>query len=162
MTRIAGIAALIGIIGLASAGIAGCASSDGKNAARPPNDERRPNAIGGVVGKALGDVGLEVDVDNFAGEDRKRHAQASHRAFLAEPVGGQRSWSNPATGSHGTTTITGRFRNADRVPCKHFTRNTILNGKTYITDGAACEQLDGTWRIVDLRPRNEGQPVSTD
>jgi surface antigen len=110
----------------------------------------------------LGDVGLEVDVDDFSGDDRRRHAEASYQAFLAEPVGGKRSWSNPATGNHGTTTITGLFRNVDGMACKRFTRNTILNDQTYIADGTACEQPDGTWNVVDLRPRNDGQPVNTD
>jgi surface antigen len=168
-TRFAG---LIGLAGLAAVVVAGCASSDGQDAppppgagesaAPPPSNERSPDAIGGVVGKMLGDVGLEVDVDDFSGDDRRRHAEASYQAFLAEPVGGKRSWSNPATGNHGTTTITGLFRNVDGMACKRFTRNTILNDQTYIADGTACEQPDGTWNVVDLHPRNDGQPVNTD
>ncbi len=167
MTRCA---RLIGIVSLAAAVITGCASNDrgnappppnmGESAAPPPSNERSPDAIGGVVGKALGDVGIEVDVDNFSHEDRKRHAQASYQAFLDEPVGGRRNWSNPATGNHGTTTITGEYRNAEGAPCKRFTRSTILNSQTYITDGTACRQPDGSWRVGELRPRNDGQPVS--
>jgi len=172
MNRLARFAGLIGIVSLATAGVAGCASSDRESASPPPGtgesiaappsrDQPRPDAIGGVVGKALGDVGLEVDVDNFSHEDRTRHAQASYQAFLSEPVGGETSWSNPATGNHGTTTITGLYRNADGMPCKRFTRNTILNDQTYITDGTACQQPDGTWAVGELRPRNDGQPVNT-
>jgi len=171
MTRFARFAGLIGIFGLAAAAIIGCESSNeqsappppnaGENAAPPPSDQPSPDAIGGVVGKALGDVGLEVDVDNFSHEDRKRHARASYQAFLAEPVGGKRSWSNPATGNHGTTAITGQYRNAEGAPCKRFTRNTIVDSQTYITDGTACQQPDGTWAVGDLRPRNDGQPVNT-
>ena len=161
MNRFARIAVLVGLVNLAAAAVAGCASSDGENAAPPPSDQLSPNAIGGVVGKALGDVGIEVDVDNFGMEDRARHTETSQQAFLAEPVGGTRSWSNPATGNHGTTTITGAFRNAEGTPCKRFTRNTILNDQTYITDGTACQQPDGAWTIGELRPRNDGQPVTS-
>jgi surface antigen len=171
MTRFARIAGMVGIVSLAAAAIAGCESNDGQSAPPPPNagqsaapppsNEPSPDAIGGVVGKALGDVGLEVDVDNFNREDRRRHAQASYQAFLAEPVGGTRRWSNPATGNHGATTITGEYRNADGSPCKRFTRNTILDNQTYITDGTACQQPDGTWAVGELRPRNDGQPVTT-
>lgn len=157
ITRFAG---WIGILGLAAAAITGCAPSAGETAAPPPNNEPSPNAIGGVVGKALGKVGIEVDVDNFSHEDRKRHARASYRAFLAEPVGGKRNWSNPATGNHGTTTITGEYRNAEGAPCKRFTRSTVLANQTYITDGTACQQPDGTWAVGELRPRNDGQPVT--
>lgn len=169
MTRFARFAGLIGLVSLTAATIAGCESTNeqsappppgvGQGAAPPPSNEPSPNAIGGVVGKALGDVGLEVDVDNFNHEDRKRHATASYQAFLAEPVGGTQRWSNPATGNHGTTTITGEFRNAEGAPCKRFTRNTIVNNQTYITDGTACQQPDGTWAVGELRPRNDGQPV---
>jgi surface antigen len=159
MTRFARIAVLVGLVNLAAAAVAGCASREGQSAPPPPSDQPSPNAIGGVVGKALGDVGIEVDVDNFSGEDRLRHTETSYQAFLAEPVGGTRSWSNPATGNHGTTTITGTFRNAEGTPCKRFTRHTILNDDTYITDGTACQQPDGTWAVVDLHPRNDGQPV---
>ncbi len=113
------------------------------------------------AGEQRRDVGLEVDVDNFNHEDRRRHAQASYQAFLAEPAGGTRRWSNPATGNHGTTTITGEYRNAESAPCKRFTRNTIVNDQTYITDGTACQQPDGTWAVGELRPRNDGQPVTT-
>ena len=171
MTRFARFAGLIGLVSLAAAAIAGCASSEresappppgvGQGAAPPPSNQPNPNAIGGVVGKALGDVGLEVDVDNFNREDRTRHAAASYQAFLSEPVGGKTSWSNPATGNHGTTTITGLFRNAEGMPCKRFTRNTIIDNQTYITDGTACQQPDGTWAVGELRPRNDGQPVNT-
>ena len=61
-----------------------------------------------------------------------------------------------------TLNIAGEIlRNAEGAPCKRFTRSTILDNQTYITDGTACQQPDGTWAVGELRPRNDGQPVTT-
>lgn len=93
-------------------------------------------------------------------EDSDRYARSTYDAFLNEPVGSETSWQNPATGSHGTTTITGAYVRPDGVPCKEFTQRVRLNGEQREVGGAACQAPDGTWQVVDITPDSRPEPQS--
>ena len=86
-------------------------------------------------------------------EDTYRYAESTYGAFLNEPVGSETLWRNPATGSHGTTTITNAFVQADGAQCKEFTQRVSFNADQREVDGIACTAPDGTWEVRDINPQ---------
>lgn len=91
-------------------------------------------------------------------EDSYRYADSTYDAFLNEPVGSQTSWRNPATASHGTTTITGQYVRADGAECKEFSQQVTFNDERRQVDGAACKADDGTWKVIDVEPDSRARP----
>lgn len=88
--------------------------------------------------------------------DRREHATATYGAFLNEPVGSHTSWQNPATGSHGTTTIIETYTDPKGRPCKKFNQRIVLKGEpaTQVVEGTACRQQGGDWEVVDVAPQS--------
>jgi surface antigen len=107
------------------------------------------------VGGPIRVGGIEICFQDacVAQEDTYRYAQSTDDAFLNEPVGSETSWRNPATGSHGTTTITGAFVQADGTQCKEFTQRVSFNADQREVDGVACQAADGTWEVWDIEPQ---------
>jgi surface antigen len=117
----------------------------------------RVSEEGGSRGQVGGPIRLgpvEICFQNacVAEEDSYRYSESTYESFLNEPVGSQTSWQNPATGSHGTTTIIREFARADGTKCKEFTQSVVLNARQRHVDGTACRAGDGTWNVVDVKP----------
>jgi surface antigen len=96
--------------------------------------------LGGLTGGVIGDY--------FDQRDREYHAQSSYQAFQTQGPGGQTTWNNPQTGDSGMTRIDGTFVNAQGQQCKNFTQTLNVHGEAHMVDGVACEQADGTWKVV--------------
>jgi surface antigen len=114
------------------------------------SEEGSESQVGGPI--RLGPVEICFQNACVAEEDSYRYSESTYESFLNEPVGSQTSWRNPATGSHGTTTITRAFTRADGAECKAFTQSVVLKAEQRDVDGVACRANDGTWNVVDVKP----------
>ncbi|HUY68540.1 MAG TPA: RT0821/Lpp0805 family surface protein [Alphaproteobacteria bacterium] len=95
--------------------------------------------LGGFVGNRLGNT-----VDE---SDRRQATQAEQRAYTA-PVGQQITWNNPQNGNSGTITPIrdGHAQNGEY--CREFQETIVVGGQQKQGYGTACQQPDGSWKIV--------------
>jgi surface antigen len=95
--------------------------------------------IGGFLGNQLG--GMVDDAD------KKRASAAEQRAYTA-PVGQQITWNNPQNGNSGTITPTRDGYAANGAYCREFQQTITVGGQQQQGFGKACQQPDGSWKIV--------------
>jgi surface antigen len=93
-------------------------------------------AIGNQIGRGLNDV------------DRMRMREAEQRAYAA-PIGEAIVWNNPGTGNSGTVTPTRDGRSTAGRYCREFQTEVTVGGKKENAHGVACQQPDGSWKIVE-------------
>ncbi|MBV8548581.1 MAG: glycine zipper 2TM domain-containing protein [Alphaproteobacteria bacterium] len=115
------------------------------------------NALGGhtATGKAAGTltgVLLGGFLGNRAGamideSDRAAAAKAEQRAYTA-PVGQQITWNNPQNGNSGVITPTRDGYDQSGAYCREFQQTITVGGKQQQGYGKACQQPDGSWKIV--------------
>jgi len=97
-------------------------------------------AIGTIAGAVIGrHVGKEMDE-----ADRIKAAQALETA----PTGYRSTWKNPDTGAQYVMTPTNTYQGGSG-PCREYTVDTTVEGKSQKVRGTACRQADGTWKTVD-------------
>ena len=89
-------------------------------------------AIGGNVGKSMDDT------------DRLKAAHT----FETVRTGVSSNWVNPDTGNQYTVTPT-RTYDAGTGPCREYTIDAKVGGKTEKLYGTACRQADGSWKVVN-------------
>lgn len=95
--------------------------------------------LGGLLGSEIGS-----SLDNA---DRAYAQQATSSAYSA-PVGQTIRWNNPDSGNYGTITPTrSGTDNGGRV-CREFHQTIYVGGKQESGYGTACQQSDGSWKIV--------------
>lgn len=100
-------------------------------------------AAGVLVGALLGsEIGRSMD-----DVDRMKANQAVVDAHSA-PLGEQITWNNPESGNRGTITPTRDGYSDSGNYCREFYQTVTIGGKTEDAYGIACQQPDGTWRIV--------------
>jgi len=102
-------------------------------------------AAGTLLGAWLGNsVGQTLDrADQNA-------AQTAHTQALSS--GQQIRWNNPDSGHYGTVTPMRDGRdNRTGAYCREFQSQVVVGGQTQNAYGTACQQPDGSWRIVDQR-----------
>ncbi len=118
-------------------------------------------AAGGLIGSSLGHGSaggtlLGVLIGGFAGnqlggviddQDRARERKAEQRAYTA-PVGQQITWNNPQNGNSGTITPTRDGYDQSGAYCREFQQTIVVGGKQQQGYGKACQQPDGSWKIV--------------
>src|SRR6185437_9024536 len=95
--------------------------------------------LGGFVGNQLGST---VDEN-----DRKQAAAAERRAYAA-PIGQQITWNNPNNGNSGTITPVKDGYAQNGAYCREFQENIVVGGQQKQGYGTACQQPDGTWKII--------------
>jgi len=95
--------------------------------------------LGGFVGNQLGGA-----VDDA---DRKRASQAEQRAYTA-PIGQQITWNNPQNGNNGTITPVKDGYAPNGAYCREFQQTITVGGQQKQGYGTACQQPDGSWKIV--------------
>ena len=95
--------------------------------------------IGGLVGSEIGRSMDEVD--------RMRANEAVIRSRNA-PIGETIAWNNPESGNYGAITPVRDGRSASGAYCREFQQSITIGGKREQGYGTACQQPDGTWRIV--------------
>ncbi len=74
--------------------------------------------------------------------------QANNRAYTA-PIGETIRWNNPDSGNYGTITPTrSGTDNGGRI-CREYQQTINVGGKSQSGYGTACQQSDGSWKIVN-------------
>ncbi len=120
-------------------------------------------AAGGLIGSQIGHgsgtaaatvagVLLGGFLGNRAGSmidegDKAAASRAEQRAYNA-PVGQQITWNNPSNGNSGTITPVRDGYAANGSYCREFQQTIIVGGKQQEAFGKACQQPDGSWKIV--------------
>jgi surface antigen len=95
--------------------------------------------LGGFVGNQLGSA---VDEN-----DRKQAGAAEQRAYTA-PIGQQITWNDSKNGNSGTITPIKDGYAQNGAYCREFQQSIIIGGQQKQGYGTACQQPDGTWKIV--------------
>ncbi|MGE0725372.1 MAG: RT0821/Lpp0805 family surface protein [Alphaproteobacteria bacterium] len=100
-------------------------------------------AVGTLVGAFIGsEIGRSLD-----NADRAAMYRAEQQAYRA-PIGQRITWQNPQSGHHGWITPTNQGYDAAGHHCREFEQTIYVAGRAERGVGTACQQPDGTWRIV--------------
>jgi len=100
-------------------------------------------AAGVVLGGWLGnEIGASLDK-----ADRSEMGRAETRAYSA-PIGQQITWNNPQSGNAGTITPVRDGYANDGAYCREFQQTVTIGGQQQQAFGRACQQPDGSWKIV--------------
>jgi surface antigen len=89
-------------------------------------------AIGGSIGRTMDDY------------DRMHTTAALENVRTGVPS----AWVNPDTGYEYVVTPTNTY-DAGTGPCREYTLDATIGGKTEQVYGTACRQADGSWLVVD-------------
>jgi surface antigen len=92
--------------------------------------------VGAVVG---GNVGRSMD-----DTDRIKTARALETVRTGVPS----RWHNPDTG-HQYTVVPTRTYESAQGPCREYTVDAVVGGRSDKVYGTACRQPDGSWRAVN-------------
>lgn len=84
--------------------------------------------IGGSIGQSMND------------DDRQR----AHRAIETTPSNQTTSWRNPDSGNYYEVTPTRTYDNASG-PCRDYTTEAVIDGRSETVYGTACRDADGNW-----------------
>ncbi|MEE4303929.1 MAG: glycine zipper 2TM domain-containing protein [Wenzhouxiangella sp.] len=96
--------------------------------------------IGALAGSAIGgSIGREMDE-----LDRMKMSAT----LETTRTGVYTTWTNPDTGYDYRMVPTRTYESAEG-PCREYTLDAEIGGKTEQVYGTACRQPDGSWRIVD-------------
>lgn len=96
--------------------------------------------LGAVVGNSIGKSMNELD--------RIKMREAEQRAYNA-PMGEAIVWNNPNSGNSGVVTPVRDGRSTAGSYCREFQTEVTVGGKRENAHGVACQQPDGSWRIVE-------------
>jgi surface antigen len=95
--------------------------------------------VGTVAGAMIGgSIGRQMDET-----DRLNTAAALENVRTGVPS----SWVNPDTGYEYVMTPTNTY-DSGTGPCREYTLDATIGGKTEQVYGTACRQADGSWQIV--------------
>lgn len=91
--------------------------------------------IGSEIGRSMDDV------------DRLKANEAVVRSQSA-PIGEQINWNNPASQNYGSITPTRDGYSDSGRYCREFYQTITIDGKKEDAHGIACQEPDGTWKLV--------------
>lgn len=101
-------------------------------------------AVGTLAGAWIGsEIGKRLDA-----RDQAMMSSTTNQALATNPNGQTSSWSNPQSGNSGTVTPTSSYTNAQGQTCRAFNQSVVAGGDEEVRQGTACQQADGSWRIV--------------
>lgn len=96
--------------------------------------------VGTVAGAMIGgSIGRQMDET-----DRLNTAAALENVRTGVPS----SWVNPDTGYEYVVTPTNTY-DSGTGPCREYTMDATIGGKTEQVYGTACRQADGSWKVVN-------------
>jgi len=99
---------------------------------------------GGLAGAFLGNqIGSSLDK-----ADQAYAEQASQQATNA-PVGQTIAWNNPDSGNSGTITPTRDGNDGAGNYCREYQTTVTVGGEVQKAFGTACQQPDGSWKVVN-------------
>ncbi len=133
------------------------------SACGPINNEQIGSVTGGVVGGLLGSqfgggVGKVAAAAGGAlfgaflggriGQymDRQDKLEMQH-ALETAPVGQTVGWKNPDNGNQYRVKPTKTYY-TNKQPCREYTTEAVIGGKSEKIYGKACRQADGSWKVA--------------
>ena len=145
-----------------SLGMAGCAESGGYGTKQTVGGLGGA-ALGGLLGAQFGSgnarvayTGAGVLIGALVGSeigksmdevDRTRANAAIGQAYSA-PLGQQITWNNPNSGNYGSVTPVRDGTSQSGAYCREYQQSIHVGGRLDQGYGIACQQPDGSWRIV--------------
>jgi surface antigen len=101
-------------------------------------------AAGTLLGAFLGsEIGSSLDR-----ADQAYAGRAVQQAYAA-PIGQQIVWNNPESGNSGVIVPIREGRQANtNAYCREYQQTVTVGGRTQQAFGQACQQPDGSWKIV--------------
>lgn len=100
-------------------------------------------AAGTLLGAFLGsEIGSSLDKAD------QMQAERAHQNAMAAPVGETIRWNNPDSGHSGTVTPVKDGRTDSGRYCREYKTTVMIDGREEAAYGQACQQPDGTWRVV--------------
>ena len=75
--------------------------------------------------------------------------RATQTTLETVPIGSERTWRNPQSGSHGIIAPRRTFQKASGTYCREFTQTFVTGDVTDEALGTACRETDGTWKLAD-------------
>ena len=100
-------------------------------------------AIGALAGGVIGaEIGKSLDE-----RDRQEALAAEYRALEFGRPGRPVAWRNEISGIYGEV-VAGSGYQVNSLDCRDYTHTIYIDGRARIARGTACQQPDGTWRVV--------------
>jgi surface antigen len=94
--------------------------------------------VGAVAGAMIGgNIGRHMDE-----QDQMKASLALENVRTGVPT----TWVNPDTGYEYTMTPTSTY-DSNSGPCREYTMDATIGGKTEQVYGTACRQADGSWKV---------------
>jgi len=108
------------------------------------------NQVGGGTGKVLATIAGAVIGGAIGGSVGKSMDETdrmkANAAFENGRSGTSSTWVNPDTGYEYVVTPNNSYE-TDSGPCREYTMNATIGGKTEQVYGTACRQPDGSWQV---------------
>lgn len=92
--------------------------------------------LGGYIG---GNIGQQMD-------DLDRYK--ANETLEKTPTGKSTAWNNPDTGNHYKMTPTRTYNNGSG-PCRDYTTEAVIDGRSEVVHGTACRESDGSWHAMN-------------
>ena len=147
---------------IASVGLAGCESMQSAGTKQTVGTAGGA-VIGGILGSRVGGgsgqlwaTGAGALIGALVGSEIGKSLDRADRGYLASanqqahsaPIGESISWNNPESGNYGTVTPTRDGRDTSGAYCREYQQTIYVGGQQETGYGTACQQPDGTWKIV--------------
>jgi surface antigen len=147
---------LFGIVLLAALGLPSCAN--------PPTQQQSGMIVGGILGGVLGSqvgrgdgrtaatilgtvIGAAIGGNVGRSMDETDRIKAAHSLENVR-TGVPSRWVNPDTRNQYTVVPT-RTYDSPSGPCREYTVDAVVGGKTEKVFGTACRQSDGSWKTMN-------------
>ncbi len=100
-------------------------------------------AAGTLLGVLLGgEIGRQLDDADRAAANR------AYQQAQTAPIGQNIAWNNPDSGNTGAVTPVRDGTSAGGEYCREFQQTVNIGGRNEQAYGVACQQPDGSWRMV--------------
>lgn len=108
------------------------------------NGQLWATGAGVVVGALMGNsIGSSLDKADMTYANR-----ANQRAHSA-PIGEKITWNNPESGHSGSITPVRDGKDTSGAYCREYQQTVIVGGQEQSAYGTACQQPDGSWKVVN-------------
>lgn len=148
---------------VASIGLAGCESLQ-SGGTKQTVGTAGGAVLGGILGSKIGDgngqlwaTGAGALIGALVGSEIGKSLDRADQAYMGRanqeahsaPVGETISWNNPDSGNYGNVTPVRDGQDSSGNVCREYQQTIYVGGQQETGYGTACQQSDGSWRIVN-------------